>query len=185
MVFVSTYLPVYDIQGEEIDVEVPETKQAWEEMKQKLIGDFIDQYGYVGGGKVAKKKGILLKDLPFLEFGVGTYKDTRLNRALGRVGLVYDKNAKFNKIRTLLMNGVADARIRNEEEVLRIMKIISVIPPEVPVRRKWTSKEEELLLDLAKQGIANKAIAARLLRTYYSVKNKRYRLEKVNLGKST
>lgn len=198
MVFVSVYLPVYDIQGDEIEVDASklETVEDWRRVKQTLITAFVGRYRY---------KGIVLSKIDS-NFGKGYYKDTRLNRAKHRVGKMFDrglgKDGVGRGFRDIMRDAIADAGIKNEEKVVeeierRTKRIeeAAVPPVEVPAPDvapiadrsglPWLPKEvaELIRLSLLEKPPAAAQIGARLGRNASSIYSKRHSLKSRGLLK--
>ena len=170
---IKVYIDKYDTQGTplEIDTDTIVTREDWENVKQKAISDFIEQFN-IGNIKV---KGHKVSDL----LKEGFYKDNKMNREKKRVGLTYTGKG------TKLVETVKDAirnrnfQVEGESKVLQYIEqpIFDIEPSMQFKRRQWLDKEVEMLKDLKNKGITYKAIGLRLFRRESSVGSKWRRIK--------
>ena len=110
---------------------------------------------------------------------MGFYVDNRKNRILGRVGQIFDRGERLKQELLRMARGEREGLKIDNEPTFRGR--IDTIPEKLP-RRKFTEKEDELLIQQRKQGIPYLNIANLLLRSVRSVSNRLYRLRKKGIS---
>lgn len=159
---VKIFVPKYDLQGDEVEVETEDfgSVDDWERQKQTLIDDFINSRGFNESFK-KKYKG------DFQDFGKGTYVDNKSNRIKNRVGKSYDKG---RGLREEIEKAVTSRSLIIEGEESVTSNIRPKPTRQVAVRRPWTQREVEFVRTNPKLTYAQ--IGMRLFRTQSSVSHK-------------
>lgn len=166
---IKVYIPKYDLQGDEVEVEVDEIsdQKEWNAKRQSVIDDFIKSHSFNRVFKQKYRVGFSERE------DTGVYTDNEMNRRLGRVGKT--RKSRLDGLKDTIRKMVMDRNVvlMNEDRVIVRLKERETKKNEF-VRRKWTDKEIQFVKE--NRSLTYRQIGMRLFRSQRSVESKARRI---------